>query len=279
MMKFGDGLRAQIYGVLHSPPVKRILPRVPFMRGIYLGWNRPHPFDREYGIETSGFIEARALAPDPETGKSMHCYGGSQPGIVRRVLATLPDKSGLTFVDLGCGKGRVLVVASEFNFKEVIGVDVAKEVLDKARENAAIVHERFPGRTPIKLVQGNAYKLMPEGDKFVFYLYHPFGREGVEQFLAGIEDKIQNESAQVFVVYCNPVWSGILDHSRVLSRWSAATLKYDNEEIGYGPDMTDTVVVWQSKPARYPAQRGATRHVYLTGPMRAELETSPRSMH
>lgn len=278
MLKFGDGLRAQIYGVLHSPPVKRVLPRVPFMRDFYLGWNRRHPFDREYGIETSGFIEARALAPDHETGKMM-CYGGSQPGIVRRVLATLPDKSEFTFVDLGCGKGRVLVVASEFNFKGVIGVDLSKPVLDKARENAAIVRSRFPGRASIKLVQGNAFKFMPEEDKLVFYLYHPFGREGVEQFVAGIEEKIENESAQVFVVYCNPVWAGVLDHSRFLSRWSAATLPYDREEVGFGPDMTDTVVVWQSEPARYEAQRGANRHVVLSGPMRAELERAPRSTH
>jgi SAM-dependent methyltransferase len=279
MTRLGDSLRAQIYGVLHLPPVKRVLPRVPFMRDIYLGWNRRHPFDREYGIETSGFIEARVLAPDPETGKSMQCYGGSQPGIVRRVLATLPDKSGFTFVDLGCGKGRVLVIASEFNFKEIIGVDIAKPVLDKARANAALLRKAYPGRTPIRLVHGNAFKLMPEGDKLVFYLYHPFGREGVEQFVAGLEDRIRNESAQVFVVYCNPVWAGILDHSRVLSRWSAATLRYEKEEIGYGPDMTDTVVVWQSKPARYPAQRGAGRHVYLTGPMRAELEVGSQAMH
>jgi SAM-dependent methyltransferase len=279
MLKVGDGLRAQIYGVLHSPPVKRILPRVPFMRDVYLGWKRRHPFDREYGIETSGFIEVSALAPDPETGKSMQCYGGSQPGIVRRVLATLPDKSGFTFVDLGCGKGRALVVASEFDFNAILGVDISKPVLDQARENADVVRTRFPERTPIQLLQGNAFTFMPEVDKLVIYLYHPFGREGVEQFVAGLEEKIESEAAQVFVVYCNPVWSGILDHSRALSRWSAATLPYDTEEIGFGPDMTDTVVVWQSEPARYAPQRGANRHVYLTGPMRAELEASPRATH
>jgi predicted RNA methylase len=278
-MKLAEGLRAQIYGVLHSPPVKRVLPRLPFMRDIYQGWTQRHPFDRQYGIETSGFIEARALAPDAESGKAMMGYGGSQPGIVRRVLATLPDKSASTFVDLGCGKGRVLVVASELNFKTIIGVDLSKSVLDKARENAAVVHERYPGRTPIKLVQRNALKFMPEGAKIVFYLYHPFGREGVEQFVAGLEEKIDNESAQVFVVYCNPVWSGVLDHSRFLTRWSASTLRYDKEEIGFGPDMTDTVVIWQSVPARYDAQRGANRHVYLASPTRAELETTQRSMH
>lgn len=258
-MKLGEGLRAQIYGVLHSPPVKRVLPRVPFMRDLYLGWNRPHPFDREYGIETTRH--------------------GSQPGIVRRVLATLPDKSEFTFVDLGCGEGRALIVASEFNFDRIIGVDLSKPALDQARENASIVHSRFPGRTPIKLVRGNAFKFVPEEDKLVFYLYHPFGREGVEQFVAGIDDKIENESAQVFVVYCNPVWSGVLDHSRFLSRWSAATVPYAKEEVSFAPYRTDTVVVWQSKPAQYEALRGANRHVVLSDPTRAELEAPSASIH
>jgi SAM-dependent methyltransferase len=272
MMRIGEDLRTQIYGVLHSKTVKKVLPRLPFMRDIYLGWRRRHPFDREYGIDTSGFASADDLAPDPEARKEMQCYGGSQPGIVRRVVATLPDKGESTFVDLGCGKGRVLVVASEFNFKSIIGVDLSKAMLDTARSNAAVVEARFPGRTPIRLLEGNAFKYMPESGPTVFYLYHPFGREGVAEFVRALEQRIEGDTAPVFVVYCNPVWSGPLDRSPRLARWSAATLPYEKEEVGFGPDLSDTVIVWQSVPARYASRKGATRQVVLAGPMRAELD-------
>jgi SAM-dependent methyltransferase len=273
MLKIGDEIKAQIYGVLHSRAAKKVLPRVPFMREVYSGWSWRHPFDREYGIDTSGFASVAAIQPDAATGRIMECYAGSQPGIVRRVLASLPDKSEHTFVDLGCGKGRVLVVASELNFKEVVGIDVSDALLARARANVAVIRARYPGRSPIRLVRGNAFKFMPESDRLVFYLYNPFGREGVEELVEALEEKVIQENAQIFVVYCNPVWSGILDRSPYLARWSASTIPYDKSEIGYGPDLADTVVVWQSLPARYDSLPGARRRVILPTPTHAELET------
>ena len=271
----GDKLTVQLFGVLHSKRVQGMLTRVPLVRGVYRGWLRRHPFDREYGIDTSGFVAVEDLQPDSATGRLMQCYGASQPGIVRRVFETLPDKEAHTLVDLGCGKGRVLFVASEFGFKEIIGIDISRIVLDTARRNAEIVQRRFPGRTPVTLVQGNAVQFMPSSDRVVFFLYHPFSREGVEQFVAALEQKIAGGVGNVFVVYYNPVWSDVLDGSPRLARWSASTLPYDPSELGFGPDVTDTVAIWQSLPRRYNSHPGAERPIVVTTPSsRANLVES-----
>jgi SAM-dependent methyltransferase len=264
-MAIAQDIRLQAFTVLHSNPVKRVLTRIPVVREVYGGWRWRHPFDREHGTDTSGFVGVEALQPDPATGKLMNFYGGSQPGIVRRVLETLPDKEKYTLVDLGCGKGRPLFVASEFPFKDIIGVDISQAVLDIARKNVAIVKERFPDRPPIELVHGNAFQFVPPGNHVVFFLYHPFARGGVEQFAAALEQKIA-EGAHVFVVYYNPVWGDVLDASSRLSRWSAASLPYEPEEVGFGPDLSDTVVVWQSSPKRYASLEGAEQPIVVTTP-------------
>src|SRR5438874_1072661 len=79
-----------------------------------------HAIDLKYGVETSSLVEPWGI----RTG---HClidaqnigYAGSQPSIIHAVLATIPNKASSSFVDLGCGKGRVLVIASEYEFAEI----------------------------------------------------------------------------------------------------------------------------------------------------------------
>jgi len=115
---------------------------------------------------------------------------------------------------------------------------------------------------------------MPASDRVVFFLYHPFAREGVAEFVAALDQKIAS-GTHVFVVYYNPVWGDVLDASSRLSRWSAATLPYDRAEVGFGPDLDDTVVVWQSQPRRYESYVGARQAIVITTPLqRAELAPS-----
>jgi SAM-dependent methyltransferase len=269
-MDAGGDIRSLFFAALHSPWIKPALTRVPLVRRAYGGATWTHPFDREYGTDTSGLVAREALHGDAESSKNAMFYAGSQPGILRRVFATLPDKPEYTLVDLGCGKGRPLFVASEFPFKSIVGVDMSPDMLDVARSNADVVRRNFPHRRPITLVLGNASRFVPEAPRVVFFLYHPFGRDGVLEFLEGLEAKVER-GAHVFVVYYNPVWAAVLDGSPRLRRWSAQTLPYDRSEIGYGMDIDDTVVVWQSLPTMYPSHDGAQRSVVLTSPTRAEL--------
>jgi hypothetical protein len=62
-----------------------------------------HPFDREFGTDTSGEVPPDVLDVDPSLAGQMQAYIGAQPSIVRRVLARLPDPARFAFVDIGCG--------------------------------------------------------------------------------------------------------------------------------------------------------------------------------
>lgn len=52
------------------------------------------------------------------------------------IMRNLPtDVSEYVFVDFGSGKGRTLLLAAEFNFKRIIGVEFARELHDTAVKN------------------------------------------------------------------------------------------------------------------------------------------------
>lgn len=58
-----------------------------------------------------------------------------EQGLEEAVRSLNEDPQALTFIDLGCGKGRTLLVASVLGFKRIIGVEFARELVLIAREN------------------------------------------------------------------------------------------------------------------------------------------------
>lgn len=259
-------MRLKIYEALWAPRVKRVLERVKVVRRIYNGWERRHPFDVAHGLDTSGYLAPAECAPDDAAMASqITCYGGSQPSIVRAGLAQLPDREHYGFVDIGCGKGRPLAVASELSFARVVGIEIASELAAAARSNAAILAARFPDRPRIEIRVDDATKPTAAGQRVVYFMYHAFGAELVTRLVESIERQLRDGLQHAFFVYYNPVHAELLDRSPHFTRWSAAVLPYAADELGFGPDVRDTVVVWQSLPNRYPARAAASRRV-VVGP-------------
>ncbi len=257
----GLSFRRTLYQCLWSGALKPRLERVPVLRRIYGGWSRSHPFDRSHGIDTSGFIPANECASGDLPAAQINFYSGSQPSIVRAALASLPEPARYAFVDIGCGKGRPLVVASEFGFERVLGVELAPHIAHIARANAAAIAAQHPDRTPIEILVGDATTVQPPGQRVVYFLYNPFSRPLVQRLVANVERQLQEGLQHAFFVCYNPVHGEVLDRSPHFARWSASTLRYAADELGYGPDIEDTVVIWQSLPEHYAPRAGARRRI------------------
>ncbi len=266
-------LRRTLYVALWAPLVKPVLGRVPLLRRIYNGWARAHPFDAAHGVDTSGFVPAVQCASAGVLAAQISPYGGSQPSIVRTVLASLPAPERYAFVDIGCGKGRPLIVAAEFPFRRLVGVELAPRLAQVARANAAIVAAQHPGRTPIEILVGDATAVSPPAERVVYFMYHAFNHALVRALVANLEQQLRNRLQHAFFVYYNPVHGEVLDQSPHFARWSAQTLPYAAEELGYGPDHQDTLVIWQSLPGAYPAQAGVERRVAVNRSQWCSLET------
>ena len=262
-MTLDTALRRKVYEVLWSPSVKSILGRVPVLRRLYDGWSRRHPIDAVYGIETSGVVSPDECAPGADLVAHMSPYAGSQPSIVRASLALLPDHVDYAFVDLGCGKGRPLVVASELPFARLLGVEISPALAAIARTNADAIAAAHPDRTRIEVQVGDASAAPMLSRRVVYYVYHPFDRSLVQMLVADIERQLDADVDHAFFVYYNPVHGDVLDGSARFTRWSADVLPYAADELGYGPDVADSVVIWQTRPAQYAPRPGAARPIIV----------------
>ena len=244
-------LKRTIWRAAQVPPLGRALFGYYELKSSASGWTREHPYDRANGVRTSGMIPGRVLRSD-----GSNAYLAVQPSIVRRALAAIPDPADCHFLDLGCGKGRPLLVATEFGFAAITGVELSATLSAIARRNAAVIARAHPVRTPIAIVTEDALAHRLPPTNLVIFLYNPFHRPLIARLLLNIEASIGATGQQIYIVYCNPAWADVLDASDALERRYAAQLAYEPAEIGYGPDRSDAVVIWQNRDNPHPPPPG-----------------------
>jgi SAM-dependent methyltransferase len=231
---------------------------------------RAHPFDSQYGIQTTSLIPGYALLRDAGEAAGT-AYAASQPSVIRAALGLVKDHEHTVLIDLGCGKGRVLIVGSEFPFREVIGVEISGTLAAMARSNIAIVRRTFPTRPPIRVAVANAMTYALPDVPVAIFLYRPFSAAGTATLLAHIETALQQRSHPLSIIYYNPVWGALFDDSPFLTRAHALSVPYDQSEVGFNPDVDDSVVIWQDRRFAAPPSPEARRKILVVGDWRAEL--------
>jgi len=161
--------------------------------------------DAEYGTDTLAWVTVRDLAADGPNIPFASGYGPSPAYDSELILKQLPvHREGYAFVDLGCGKGLVLMLASQLGFRRIIGVEFARNVyeiavanLDKFRRKADV--------QPIEVILGDAAEFAFPPEPLVVYLYHPFGPEVILPVLENLRLSVSEHPRDCWVVYVNPV--------------------------------------------------------------------------
>jgi SAM-dependent methyltransferase len=267
-------LKQKLRALVNLPKVKRLLIEIPIIsRKLYPGWERKNPFDRQFGVDTSGFVPVEQI--NAELATKINPYGASQASIIRKGIESLGYINDYTFIDLGCGKGRAMLVGGEFPFLSVIGIELSNKLAEIATRNVRIIETRFPHRTKTKVFNANALEFDYPAGNIVIYFYHSFGRELLAEMISKIKAGLQSgHFTHLFFVYYNPVHGDMLDTAPEFARWYAATLPYDPvTERGYGPDNSDTIVIWQSRVGfKESPHVNANSKITITSPLwRAEI--------
>src|SRR5690606_37629429 len=94
---------------------------------------RREAFDARFGTDTS--------APTFERNQktSVHFYVPTTASIIYEIIGSLDlHPNEFTFVDMGSGKGRALLVASEFAFKKIVGIEISDELHRIAERNVEL---------------------------------------------------------------------------------------------------------------------------------------------
>ena len=114
-----------------------------------------------------------------------------------------------SIVDLGSGKGRVLMTAAHFEFTEICGIDFAKELCDEAVANMEMKEKQFPG-IKWRILNQNVkdYEIRP--DDSVFFMFNPFSRSVLKTFLRNLDISCDQFPRTVYFLYASPQYQKLL---------------------------------------------------------------------
>ena len=188
-----------------------------------------HPFDSEHGVDTSGLIWGEELSSGSRNDAWNTAYYGIAPSVFRTVIAELPPAlhSGATFIDIGSGKGRAVMLASQYPFSKVIGVEIAPDLHNVATKNVATYLQNGKTGAPVELLLKDAAEYALPPGPLVLYLYHPFCKPVLERVLGNLHRSLQAHPREAAVIYINLELRDVLDRARFLERTWGAMVEMD----------------------------------------------------
>jgi SAM-dependent methyltransferase len=173
-------------------------------------------YDWEHRVNTtSGTVGWRARL----LGMFHSPYQATDPALFREMMASLPiEFDKFTFVDLGSGKGRTLLLASEYPFRRIVGVELIAELHRAAEENIRLYRSATQRCSQIEAVCADACEFVLPATPLVLYLFNPLPEVGLQRVLRNLERSLEQSPRPGWIVYHNPAMDSILGAARALVR-------------------------------------------------------------
>jgi SAM-dependent methyltransferase len=165
-------------------------------------------YDWEHRVNTtSGTVGWRARL----LGAFHSPYQATEPGLFREMMASLPISfKEFTFVDIGSGKGRTLLMASEYPFRRIIGVELIAELHRAAEENIRVYNSATQRCSQIEAVCGDACEFAFPADPLMIYLFNPLPEAGMRRLIGNLEQSLAENPRIAWVLYHNPLLEHVI---------------------------------------------------------------------
>ena len=226
--------------------------------GLYRSFRAVHPFDERFGVETSGLIYE--LPSGHQHDLYNNGYFAVAPSVFHAIMRAMLEQLHLDFqrfrfVDLGSGKGRALMLASDYPFREIIGVELSPELDRIARSNIARYSEAKSGLLsgpPVISMQGDATDFAwPEGPLIV-YMWNAFTRPVMERVFHSLDRSLKQEPRELYLVYIHPELESMLaDLPWLVRLWREEFAMSDEDYEAWAfPTREEVCAVYRAVPAR-----------------------------
>ena len=200
----------------NSGPPSPTSPRLPstLWNTAYYGI-APSLFDRALALIPSTTSSSPAPADEPvppelptSPGTLVHPKADTPSGLAPPPQAH--DWRTFTFVDLGCGKGRALLLASRYPFQQILGVELDAPLAAIAQANLRTFHAPWQQCHTLSALHADATTLDLPPTPLVLYLYHPFLAPALRQVLRRLKRSLRQHPRELWLVYINPEAAHVL---------------------------------------------------------------------
>lgn len=185
-------------------------------------------YEKKFNIKTSAIKKS-------DSSEFFHYQGASYLGLFR-IFKNLDERlKQFQFVDIGSGKGRVVLVAEASGFTKLKGIELDKDLVNQARQNA----NRYVFKNPnssLEFIPTNALEYQYLNEPCIYFLFNPFNAEVLRMVLS----KIKADSVQeTWFIYMNPLYRKVFDELGAELVTEVKTKRY----------LEAVIYKWQAQPS------------------------------
>ena len=177
-------------------------------------------YDWEYRVNTSS---AGVGWRDRLLGFFHSPYQPTESALFHEMIGPVSARAGFDFrefifLDLGSGKGRTLLMASDYPFRRIVGVELFPALNDAAQNNICKYRSASQKCFALESICGDAAEFAFPDEPTVLFLFNPFPESGLRNVIANLEQSLREHPRRVYVLYHNPLLEHVLGASIALKK-------------------------------------------------------------
>jgi SAM-dependent methyltransferase len=177
-------------------------------------------YDWEHRVNTTS---AAVSWRDRLLGAFHSPYQPTESALFHEMLDALRQQShsdfhDFVFLDLGSGKARTLLMASDYPFRRIVGVELLPALHQSARENLSKYRSESQKCFALESICVDATDFPFPAEPTVLYLFNPFPEAGLRRMIANLEQSLRAHPRAVYVLYHNPLLEHVLSASDSLTK-------------------------------------------------------------
>lgn len=178
---------------------------------------RPARTDRALGVQTSRKVAVDSLGLSEACARTANRYEPTPIEVFDELMISLPiDPAQYAFVDLGSGKGRVVMLACEYPFRQVVGIEASAAMHGVAQDNLLSFAPPWRQCSDVSLRLGDAAEVAWPDGPLVLYMYNPFRAPVMLSVLGRLKARAGDP---IWVAYYEPTHADLIGRLDALVVW------------------------------------------------------------
>jgi SAM-dependent methyltransferase len=196
---------------------------------------RSDGFDQAHGVDTAASVYAHEISFRGSAGLFASHYHPAPARVIFHALKDLPVRyQDYVFVDFGSGKGRALLVAADFAFRRVIGVEASPALHEVALQNIARYRSDQQQCHAIEAHCMDCLDFALPDENIVLYMYHPFAASVLRDVLARVAQAFAGSTREVYILYLSPFHDRVFRELDCFEEVSCCqVMKFDHSWVVY----------------------------------------------
>jgi hypothetical protein len=185
----------------------------------YVYRSRQKAFDLRFRVDTAAIVSRNDLDFDEESRKAANRYEATPRSVFLRMIRSIRiDHPRFSFIDIGSGKGAVLLYASIFPWRRIIGIEFSPRLNEIAKQNIVSYRGNDMHCKDIHTVCTDATVYSLPEDPLVLYFANPFKEELMSRMIANVERSFKEHPREMILIFFNPNLEVVLDRADWLER-------------------------------------------------------------